>query len=240
MPQLPGFALKDGRIYALPVGRLWRSFSLYPSVFSRDNFTMFCNVAPLYKPEAVGAVLDGLGDRLPVLAGRGDAWWEWRPDDSEAETHMMSDIRALIVETGVPFLERLATVADVARQLSGDPGHETDPHVVEALAYSLILIGEHQRAQRELALLRQITLEDEERAEWWNELNSGTTNEGDEDWVITVGKRGAQVEAALKRSSDQAVGLLDRWNEEQLEELRLPTKHVEDDDVRVASRAEIG
>jgi hypothetical protein len=179
MPHLPGFAVKDGRIYAVPVSRLFRAFSLYPSGFSRERFTMYCVVAPLYQPEARGAVLSGLGDRLPVLAGRGDAWWEWRPDDGEAEAQLMVDIRALILETGVPFLGGLATVEDVARQLSGEPDHRTDPYVAEALAYSLILTGDYHLARAELALLRQITLEDEERAEWWNELNSGTSSENE-------------------------------------------------------------
>jgi hypothetical protein len=230
MPHLPGFALKDGRIYAVPVGRLWRGFVLYPSGFSRDRFTMYCVVAPLYKPEAADAVLPGLGDRLPVLAGRGDAWWQWRPDDDEAEAHMMVDIRGLILETGVPFLVGLASVEDVARRLWREPDHRTDPHTAEALAYSLILTGDDDRARRELTLLRQITLEDEERAEWWRELNAGTSSEDEEDWVIMVGKRGAQVQAALDRSPDQAVAMLNRWNKEQLEELRLPAKHVQPED----------
>jgi hypothetical protein len=182
MPHLPGFALKDGRIYAVPVGRLWRAFTLYPSGFSRDRFTMYCVVAPLYKPEAAGAVLPGLGDRLPVLAGRGDAWWQWRPDDDEAEAQLMADIRGLILETGVPFLGRLATVEDVARRLSRERDHRTDPHTAEALAYSLIMTGEYKRARQELAVLRQITLEDEERAQWWSELNAGTSREDEEDW----------------------------------------------------------
>jgi hypothetical protein len=161
-----------------------------------------------------------------VLAGRGDAWWEWRPDDDEAEAQLMVDIRAVMLETGVPFLARLASVEDVARRLSAEPDRRTDPYVSEALAYSLILTGDYDRAREELTLLRQITLEDEERAEWWNELNSGTSSEDEEDWVITVGKRGAQVQAALERSPDEAVALVNRWNDEQLAELRLPAKYV--------------
>jgi hypothetical protein len=222
MPHLPGFALTDGLIYAVPVGRLFRAFSLHPSGFGRERFTLYCVVAPLYQPEAASGVLSGLGDRLPVLAGRGDAWWEWRPDDDEAEQQLMVDIRALMLETGVPFLARLATVEDVARRLSGQPDHRTDPYVAEALAYSFILTGDYDLASEELTLLRQITLEDEERAEWWNELNSGTSSEDEDDWVIMVGKRGAQVQAALERSPDEAVALLDRWNEEQLDDLRIP------------------
>jgi hypothetical protein len=56
MPHLPGFALTDGLIYALPVGRLFRAFSLHPSGFGRERFTMYCVVAPLYQPEAAGGV----------------------------------------------------------------------------------------------------------------------------------------------------------------------------------------
>jgi hypothetical protein len=155
MPHLPGFAIKDGRIYAVPVGRLFRIFSLYASGFSRESFTIYCVVAPLYQPEAADGVLSGLGDRLPVLAGRGDAWWEWRPDDDEAEAQLMVDIRAVMLETGVPFLARLASVEDVARRLSAEPDRRTDPYVSEALAYSLILTGDYDRAREELTLLRQ-------------------------------------------------------------------------------------
>jgi thioredoxin-like negative regulator of GroEL len=84
---------------------------------------------------------------------------------------MMADILTVMVETGVPFLERLATVEDVAQRLANEPDHRRDPHTAEALAYSLILNGEYDRALRELALLRRITLEDEEAAEWWKELD---------------------------------------------------------------------
>jgi hypothetical protein len=226
MPHLPGFALKDGRVYRVPVGRLWRGFTLNPSVFDREGFTFYCTVEPLYEPGAAGSVLPGLGRRLPVLAGRGEAWWEWQRGDSEAEEVMMADIRALMLHTGVPFLDRFATVEDIARQLAREPDHRTDPYVAEVLAYSLILIGDYRRARKQLRLFRKITLEDEERARWWRELNAGTSDEGEEDWVVAVGKRGVQVQEALDRSPAEAVALLNRWNEEQLEQLRLPTDHV--------------
>ncbi len=43
-----------------------------------------------------------------------------------------------------------------------------------------------------------------------------------EDWLIEVGKRGARIEEALARSFEEAIGLLDEWNGEQLRDLRLP------------------
>ena len=58
------------------------------------------------------------------------------------------------------------------------------------------------------------------------QLNEGSAAEDEEDWVITVGKRGAQVQEALESSPDKALALLNRWNEEQLAELRLPAKQV--------------
>src|SRR5262245_22918912 len=85
MPHLDDFVLKDGHIHVLPVDCLARGFHLYASAFSRGWFTISCSVDLLYVPESVGAVLPGLGDRLPVLAGRGDQWWEWDPNDVEAE-----------------------------------------------------------------------------------------------------------------------------------------------------------
>jgi hypothetical protein len=149
MPHLPGFALKDGRIYALPVERLLRKFTLYSSGFSRERFTMYCTVGVLYVPEGAGVVIAGLGDRLPVLAGRGDQWWKWDPADEEGEIAMMGDIRTLILDVGVPFLEELRSVEAVAERLRQTGEYRTDPHVAETLAYSLLLARDDDGAKRD-------------------------------------------------------------------------------------------
>jgi hypothetical protein len=218
MPHLPDFVLKDGHIVALPVDRVARGFDLYASGFGRERFTIYCCVYPLYVPDSIGAVLPGLGDRLPVLAGRGDKWWHWDPNDETAEAAMMADIRALILDVGVPFLEQRSTVDAVAESLRQTGQHESDPHVAEALAYSFLLMGETKAAEEMLQLLRRITLDDTDRAEWWADVS----DPGEDDWVIEVGKRGTTVEATLARSPEDAIRLLDKWNEEQRNELRLP------------------
>jgi hypothetical protein len=222
MPRLPGFALKDGRIYALPVDRLLRGFTLYSSGFSRERFTIYCTVGLLYVPDSVDTVLDGLGDRLPVLAGRGDQWWQWDPADEEGEEAMMADIRALVVDVGVPFLDELGSVGAVAERLRRSGEYRSDPHVAEALAYSLVLSGDDEGAREVLRVLKRITLEDEERTEWWADLHRGTPEAVEDDWVLEVGKRGVRVEEALALSTAGATELLDAWNEEQLGDLRLP------------------
>ncbi len=222
MPHLPGFALKDGSIYALPVDRLWRRFDLYPSGFSRESFTVYCAVSPLYVPDTRTACPFGLGDRLPILAGLGDRWWTWQPGGEEAEATMMGDLRELIINVGVPHLRELRDPAAVAERLLNYPKHVDDPNVAEALAYSLILAGSYELAREKLRLLRSITLEDEERPAWWADLHAGSRKPPNEDWVIVVGKRGAAVAEALEQSPQTAVALLDEWNEEQLAALRLP------------------
>jgi hypothetical protein len=59
---------------------------------------------------------------------------------------LMADIRALMLEMGIPFLERLASAEDIARRLAGEPDHRNDPHTADALAYSLILtVGRRRR-----------------------------------------------------------------------------------------------
>jgi hypothetical protein len=131
MPHLPDFVLKGGHIYALPVDRVARGFHLTASSFGRERFTISCSVYVLYVPDSVGAVLPGLGDRLPILAGGGDEWWEWDPNDEEAEASMMADIRTLVLEVGVPFLDELSTVEAVIERLRQTGEHETDPHVAE-------------------------------------------------------------------------------------------------------------
>ena len=67
-----------------------------------------------------------------------------------------------------------------------------------------------------------MTLDDDEQAAWWAELHSGTREPAPEDWVIAVGKRAESVAKALRHSHADAVAILDRWNDEQLAELRLP------------------
>lgn len=66
-----------------------------------------------------------------------------------------------------------------------------------------------------------MTLEDEERATWWAELQKEDKEPAEEDWVISVGRRGDSVAQALRRSPVEAVAILDAWNEEQRAELRL-------------------
>jgi hypothetical protein len=222
MPQLQNFVLKDGHLYALPVGRLARGFHLYASAFGRGRFTISCAVSLLYVPDSVGAVLPGLGDRLPILGGRGDQWWEWDPNDEEAEAAMMADIRTLVLDVGVPFLKERSTVEAVAERLRRTAEHASDPHVAEALAYSLLLERDLKGAEEMLRLLRRITLEDTERAAWWAELNE--SNSDPDDWTIEVGNRGAAVEERLARSPDDALHLLDEWNAKQRAELRLPNR----------------
>ena len=221
MPYLSGFALKDGYVYVLPVDRLWRRFVLNPSGFSRESFTIGCAASPLYVPEAAHSYPIGLGDRLPVLAGQGDRWWTWQPGDEESETAMMEEIRALVLDAGVPFLNQFPTPESVAETLIRHPSKSDDPNLVEELAYSLILAGRPELAAETLDDLRRMTLEDEERATWWAELQSEEKGPAEEDWVITVGRRGDSVAQALRRSPAEAVAILDAWNEEQLAELRL-------------------
>jgi hypothetical protein len=221
LPHLPGYALKDGTLYALPVDHLFRSMNFYASAFSRERFTISCSVAPLYVPESAHAVLPGLGDRLPVLAGRGDRWWEWKIGDEHAETKMMKSILRLARVTGVPFLERFRRPQDVAAAIFADPQCASDPHATEARAYSLVLAGEHDLAMQTLEHLRLITIEDDERAAWWAD-QWGHNETPEEDWVITVGRRGDRVQKILTKSQRKAVELLEAWSAEQLAGLRLP------------------
>jgi hypothetical protein len=118
----------------------------------------------------------------------------------------MADIRALILDVGVPFLEQRSTVDAVAESLRQTGQHESDPHVAEALAYSFLLMGETKAAEKMLQLLRRITLDDTDRAE----LGAEVSDPGEDDWVVDVGKRGTNVEETLARSPEDAIRLLDK------------------------------
>jgi hypothetical protein len=134
---------------------------------------------------------------------------------------MMEDVLALMQDVGVPLLTQLATPEAVAERLAQEPSLHDDCNTVETLAYSLILSGQTARAAESLAHLKRITLDDEERAAWWAENHKHIKGPASEDWVVRVGKRGEGVATALRRSAAAAVAMLDRWNEEQLAELRL-------------------
>jgi hypothetical protein len=110
----------------------------------------------------------------------------------------------------------------VAERLRETGDYRSDPHVAEALAYSLVLTRDDHSAKETLRVLERITLEEDERAGWWAELHRGTRGPIEDDWVIEVGKRGAQIKEALARSSAEATRFLGKWNEEQLRDLRLP------------------
>jgi hypothetical protein len=126
-----------------------------------------------------------------------------------------------MLDVGVPFLNQFPTPESVADTLIRHPSKADDPNLLEELAYSLILAGRLELAAEALDDLRRMTLKDEERATWWAELQSEENGPADEDWVITVGRRGDSVAQALRRSAADAVAILDAWNEEQLAELRL-------------------
>ena len=222
LPHLPGFRLKRSVIYAVPVHRLWRRFDLYPSGFSRERFTLECAVSPLYVPDSHSAYPACLSDRLPKMGGLGDRWWTWQPGDEGSEATLMADLRDMMLSVGVPHLTKLDSPAAVAERLLDCSQHANDPHVAESLAYSLILSGCYPLAREKLDLLRSVTLDDQERARWWAELHPAGRTPPREDWVLTVGKRGAAVARALDQSPDAAIRLLDEWNAEQLATLRLP------------------
>ncbi len=83
---------------------------------------------------------------------------------------MIADIRALVLDVGLPFLDELKTVEAKAERLRRTSEHRTEPDVAEALAYSFLLTGDARKAKEMLDLLRRITLEDTETAQWWSDV----------------------------------------------------------------------
>lgn len=191
LPHLRGFKLKNGYLWLPPVNRLWRRFDLQSSGFSRTDFTIHYAVSPLYVPGTVRVYPQGLAKPL--------SWWIWEPGDAAGEALMMGEVLAEMLAEGVPFLESVATPADVIARLR--PEGDKDLHVLESRAYSLILDRRYDDALHELERLRRVAVGREEA------------------WVVKLGRRGEKVRRAIERDPATAIAMLDRWNEENRAEL---------------------
>jgi hypothetical protein len=214
--ELPDFVPGPaGRLYIPPADLVLRSIFHGPTSHQREMFDVYYTVIPLYVP-ATGPVIR-LGERMPGL-------WIWKKGDKAAERKLMGEILDDLRSGPLEYLRSLETPADIAMELrrdrDGRPWRVDDPHDSEWLAYSLILAGDYDDAEVEFANLRRVTLDNAERAAWWEENHR--RRPAKEDWVVVIGRRGEEVRALLHKDPPLAVEQLNDWARAQRAELRLP------------------
>jgi hypothetical protein len=202
-PLLPGFEVAKGMLFEAPVGDLLRGFTFQGSSYDRTSFYLVAFVQPLYVPS---------DEELPTFSERSPRL---------ASTDALDDIRSFVEGPGRKFLEGLETPADLADWLKREEaGHKPDPFALEALAYSALLGGGAEDAERWLETTRKTA-----DAYIRDDIDEGLYAKDEEHPLQAVLERTAQVRDALETSADEAIALLERWREETARNLGL-TKHL--------------
>jgi hypothetical protein len=143
LPNLPGFTIKGPMLFISPVGNLLRGFYFESSAFAQKSFYINVFFLPLYVPTK--NIHFTFGHRV----GRER---RWTADQPGIETSLTSEI-----QKELSFLTGLKTIADVVAALRAfttpnEAGY-VNPHCYEALAYSLIKVGETKNALGVINLL---------------------------------------------------------------------------------------
>jgi hypothetical protein len=143
LPTLPGFACKGWLLYAHPVSHILRGFCCDISGFDPTSFTVWVFVLPLYVPTQ--HLYFNIGNRLKDERGC-EKWWNLQEPD------LASKLLSSIKGEGLGFLERVHHPAQIVRLVEGLPGN-TNPHSLEAIAYSSAIADEYVAAQAALGRL---------------------------------------------------------------------------------------
>jgi hypothetical protein len=141
LPELPGFAVKGNLLYRYPLGDLLCAFYFQPSAFDRHGFFLNVFVQPLYMPSV--DIMLNFGKRL------GFNWEFTEGSEREVAIKLLTCIR----KEGLPWFKPLETPRDFAKNLLSVKDIMNNPeniHVQQAIAYSLVLIGDFSEAHKAL------------------------------------------------------------------------------------------
>jgi hypothetical protein len=192
LPQLPGFRLGRGLIYAEPFDYLLRGMSMDSSAFSREDFYLNCFVQPLYVPA------EGLrfpfGFRLRDPRNNHGGW----TFTDVTEEEVFAGVLAAIKEQCVPIVDNYAHPSTLERW----PGAWDGLHMAEGAAYGLVIEGPRDKAVK-----------------WLSRTDELAKRDG-RDWALRVGERARLITETLTRSHEDAVSLLRHWADETAVKLR--------------------
>jgi hypothetical protein len=198
LADLPSFQGKGSLLFNAPVIHLLRGFSFDTSGFDRNTFYVHVFLQPLYVPRDHVAYL--FGKRL--YGRQGQSW----SIDAEHQGATVEDVLASIKEQGLPFLGYVQTPGDLARKAPLVGGRGSDPNMSEAVAYSFVLAHEYAEARGALDRLQAL-------------LRAGDPAD---PWAAELLGRSQLVRERLERDPEEAIALLEEWNEQTRTNLRLP------------------
>jgi hypothetical protein len=144
LSNLPGFSCKGWLLHAVPLDHILRGFCCDGSSFDPSIFTVTVFVLPLYVPTT--HLHFNMGKRLKDERGC-DKWW------NIGEADLSSKLLSSVQHDGLPFLCGVRSPSEIIAVVQRLPG-SSNPHSLEAIAYSLAMAGEYFAAQ--LALERLV------------------------------------------------------------------------------------
>ncbi len=201
LPHLPGFRAKGPLVIVVPIHQLLRALAFDSSGFDPSAFNVWAFVQPLYVP--VTHIHFTFGGRLGALGGGTERRWRFQEGKEE---ELMSEVLAYIKSEGLPFLDRLKSPIDLAGRAIELTSAPDNVHVLEAMAYSLILGGRSHEALPAFARLdRALASMDPDVS----------------PWIQEIAERAEQVRRALVRGPEDSIGLLNEWREQTVKNLRI-------------------
>jgi hypothetical protein len=168
LPHLPGFQVHRSLVYSSPVALILRGFDFQPSYMDPAAFTVEVFSQPLYVP--CDYIWYTFGSRLSVLKFRKDIWWRLESSEHSVREQVFENVLLCIREVGLPFIERLSTPEDFVRRGAKMSGVPDDPHVREAVAYSRVLVGDYETAERDMRRLYPELVRDMHDYPWMEEM----------------------------------------------------------------------
>jgi hypothetical protein len=192
LPDLPGFTCKGWLLYAKPMSHILRGFCCDGSSFDPSIFTVTVFVLPLYVPTA--HLHFNYGHRLRDERGC-DKWWNIE------EPALASKLLGSIQREGLPFLDGARDPSQLAALVDRLPGN-TNPHSLEAIAYSLAITDDHAGARSALNRL----------------LNTLDVKIG---WQAEMMERAKQLADKLNTDPQAAKQILTEWEQATVKNLGL-------------------
>jgi hypothetical protein len=193
VPQMAHFTVQGNLIYQMPVGEVLRAFLFDSSSHDPQTFNPTAFVQPLYVP--ADHIVMNLGERLPGV-------WKLRElDDLTLGKRLVETMK----QHGVPLFDALGTPKKIADHCE-EYAQSKDYYRKQACAYSLVLVGETQKA---LIFLDEL-------------LTMLTDIGGFQKWALSVYDQVASLRDLLVQDPSEAGRCLARWAAETGQKLDLP------------------
>jgi len=147
LPALPGWMVTRGVVHHPDTEWVLRGLARDSSGFS-GNFAVWLFAQPLYVP--ADHLVFTYGVRLSRVGGTGEAWW------SSTSSRMPAELLASVRDQAKPYLAGLSSPADLLRTAHARPAAFVDPHTLEVIAYSAMLVGDDATVNRALVAARDL------------------------------------------------------------------------------------